>query len=51
MMGTKELKEDIADFMGYLERQTLPYGVTSKLQKLMNKHNIKRTPCGHGVSA
>lgn len=50
-MGIKELKVDIADLLSDLEQIELPYGVTQKLNALMETHDIKKRECGHGVSA
>ena len=49
-MGIKELKEDIANFMSDLDYRELPYGVTEKLEMLMDKHKIKRVERGNGFS-
>ncbi len=46
----EKLRQDIRNLMCDLEQISLPYLVTDKLQKLMDKHNIEREPHPRGAS-
>ena len=51
MSKDNKLREDIIGLYDELEQIPLPYFVTAKLEKLIDKHNIKRKERLRGVSA